>query len=295
MKKKYFFIICLFFAFQSGFAQENLEKKYTKYGQLLRLALKNAPFPSADRTDGYTYQKENFSAEKHYQDSSVFVFIPQNFKSKKATDFVVYFHGWYNNIDSVLTQFLLIEQFSQAKINAILVIPQMPKNSPDSNGGKLEKEGVFLNFIDEVVRELVRSKIIKNNKLGDIVLAGHSGAYRVIAYILMRSGLYIPEVYLFDGLYGELEKFAVWLMQAKGKFINFYTNSGDGTEKVSNSLMEDMQAWKMEFMAIKERDCTIGTLANNRILMIYSPLKHDDVVHLSNNFYKCLVASDVLD
>lgn len=298
MKYIYFLILIfgllLFLSAQSTFAQESIEKKYEQYGKLIRLQSKNAPFPSLERANGHIYQKDTFPVEKHYQDSSVFIFVPKGFRQDGKTDFVVYFHGWHNNIDSVLSQFLLIEQFSQAKQNAILVIPQMPKNSPDSHGGKLEKEKGMTFFMNEITNYLVAQKVLRSSKIGNIVLAGHSGGYRVISFILLRGGLPISEVFLFDGLYNELEKFAVWLIQTKGKFVNFYTETGEGTERVSKSLIEDMKAWKMEFIETKEQDCTLSMLENNRIVMIDSSLEHNDIVHLSNNFYKCLITSNAL-
>ena len=66
--------------------------------------------------------------------------FPKDLSTTEKINFVVYFHGWNNNIDSACAQFDLIEQFCESNKNAIFVFPEGPKNSPDSFGGKLEEK-----------------------------------------------------------------------------------------------------------------------------------------------------------
>jgi len=60
----------------------------------------------------------------------------------------------------------------------------------------------------------------------------------------MRGGLTenIKEVYLFDALYGDTEKFSYWLDHQKGKIINIYTEHG-GTKQGCENLMADLTGW----------------------------------------------------
>ena len=44
-----------------------------------------------------------------------------------------------------------------------------------------------------------------------LILAGHSGAYRVMANILQNGNVPVNEVILFDALYAETDKFMIWL------------------------------------------------------------------------------------
>jgi len=61
------------------------------------------------------------------------------------------------------------------------------------------------------------------------VLAGHSGAFRVMAYILQNGGVEVNQAILFDALYGEVDKFANWIQADKShQFIDLYTNKGGG-------------------------------------------------------------------
>ena len=51
----------------------------------------------------------------------------------------------------------------------------------------------------------------------------------------------IREVYLFDALYGQTEKFAHWIDHFQGKMVVIYTDSG-GTKAETESLMADLRA-----------------------------------------------------
>ncbi len=85
-------------------------------------------------------------------------------------------------------------------------------------------------------------KKIKSTTVGNIILARHSGAYRVISFCLMRGGLTnnISDVMLFDALYGQAEKYAHWIDNYKERFINIYTDSG-GTKNETENLMADLE------------------------------------------------------
>ncbi len=72
--------------------------------------------------------------------------FPKDLSTTEKINFVVYFHGWNNNIDSACAQFDLIEQFSESNKNAIFVFPEGPKNSPDSFGGKVRRKRWFEKF-----------------------------------------------------------------------------------------------------------------------------------------------------
>ena len=69
-------------------------------------------------------------------------------------------------------------------------------------------------------------------KSSHILLAGHSGAFRVIAYILQNGQVPVQEVFLFDALYSQLDKFLYWLNQDQSHhFMHWFTNQGGGTDR----------------------------------------------------------------
>src|SRR4051812_17746192 len=103
---------------------ETLSEKYAAYGNLIVTPFATAPFPHPDRADGHYYHTNFLSAQEHYGDSTVAIFVPKGFHAGKTIDFVVHFHGWGNNVERALSRYQLIEQFSASKRNAILIVPQ---------------------------------------------------------------------------------------------------------------------------------------------------------------------------
>lgn len=299
MKTTVFLLLILWIGFGKLDAQNlSSEERYKQYGRLIRVKLRNTAFPHPDRKEGKTYLEKNYPADKHYQDSTVLIFVPHYFEPSYRIDLIVHFHGWFTNVDSVLVQFKLIEQLVESRKNAILVIPEGAKDAPESLGGKLENEGVFEALMDEVM-EVLANENIRNrfSKIGDIVLSGHSGAYRTIGYILLRGASKRPspvrEVYLFDGLYGELEKYGVWIVLngSRIRFLNIYT---DHTSSWSKNFIEDMKSWDVKGAVIRDSVLTLGDLEKYNVISIPSSLDHYDVMHVNRYFYKFLLTSSRL-
>ena len=264
---------------------QSLTERYQHLGQMFVPQFSSAPFPHPNRINGHVYDDKTYSAQEHYSDSSVAIFIPKGFKSTEKTNIVVYFHGWNNNIDSACTQFDLIEQFCESNKNAIFVFPEGPKNSPDSYGGRLEEKDGLKNLIDDVLNFLMKQQKIESTKIGNIILAGHSGAYRVISFCLMRGGLTpnISDVILFDALYGQTEKFVHWIENFDGRFINIYTDNG-GTKYETENLMNDLDAWEIPYFNTEESRMKIDDLKSNRLIFIHTELTHNEVISTRKQF-----------
>lgn len=292
MTKYSIFIFILVIAFNAASFPQPLTERYNDFGEMFVPQFSSAPFPHPKRIDGHTYDDKTYSAQDHYSDSSVAIFIPKGFKQSEKTNIVVYFHGWNNNIDSTCAQFRLIEQFCESNKNAIFVFPEGPKNSPDSFGGKLEEKDGLKNLIDDVLKYLNDNKKLKSNKVGDIFLAGHSGAYRVISFCLMRGGLTqnISDVFLFDALYGHTEKYVHWIENFNGRFINIYTDNG-GTKYETEILMNDLDAWKIPYFKTEESQLKIDDLKNNRLIFIHTDLTHNEVISTRKQFRDYLKTS----
>ena len=275
----------------SAFARQPVQP-YATYGQLIIAQLSSAPFPHPQRASGHTYGKQLYPAAEHYRDSSVAIFIPKAYKQADTVNIIVHLHGWWNNIGTTLSRYALPQQLSESGKNAVLVVPEGPRNAPDSFGGKLEDTGGFKRFIDEVVQFLRQEGIIKAQRAGSVILSGHSGAYHAIAFALLRGGMTenIREVYLFDALYGQTEKFAYWIDHFNNKLITIYTDSG-GTKEETESLMEDLQSWNIPFFATDEAALVPAELSHHRLLFIHTDLGHDMVMHAHTQFRDYLKAS----
>jgi hypothetical protein len=256
-----------------------LTERYADIGTMIVMTSDHTMFPHEKRALGHTYEGKAYPADVHYSDRTVAIFVPKGFRAGDATNLVFYFHGWRNNVDDTLRRFKVAEQVAASGVNAVLVLAEGPKDAPDSFGGKLEDTGVFAGLVSDVLATLKARGIIEKTKPGSIVLAGHSGAYRVMAFILTRGGLTanITEVILFDALYGQTEKFAHWIEHSPGKLVDIHTAEG-GTRGESLSLMDDLRAWDIPFVSVQESAVTPDLLKKNRLVFIDSPLEHNDVV-----------------
>jgi hypothetical protein len=262
-------------------------------GTLILTNFVSAPFPHPDRAAGHVYQNETFSAAEHYNDGTVALFIPKDFRPEGKIDLVVHFHGWRNKVTNALSHYRLVQQFSASRRNAILIVPQGPLNAPDTFDGKLEDPGGFKRFVDEAM-SILRSRIpaiSQNADVGDIVLSGHSGGYGVISSIVARGGLtdHVREVWLFDALYGRTEKFVVWFDHHPGRFIDLYTAHG-GTKDETESLIATLKENRVPFFSGKEAGATPSDLRNH-LVFLFSELPHDEVMQTHDTFREFLETS----
>lgn len=256
-----------------------LAERYAALGKTIVTTSGHAMFPHPKRANGHVYEGKTYPADPHYSDPTVVIFVPKGFKAAETTDLVFYFHGWRNNVDRTLATFRIAEQVAASGVNAVLVVAEGPKDAPDSFGGRLEEAGVFSGLVGDVLATLKDRGVIETPRPGSIVLAGHSGAFRVISFILLRGGLTanVREVYLFDALYGQVEKFAWWVDHARGRLVVIHTPAG-GTRAQTLDFIDDLRAWGVPFAELPESAVTAELLRKNRLVFIESPLAHDDVV-----------------
>lgn len=269
------------------------ETNYAALGRLMVTQFVSAPFPHPARAAGHTYRQKFYSAGDHYSDSTVAIFVPNGFRATAQVDLVVHFHGWNNTVGGTVAGFQLIEQFVASHRNAVLVVPEGPRNAPDSFGGKLEEPDGFQNFVKELLHCLQQSAGFATNlAAGQIILSGHSGGYRVISAILDRGGLSanVKEVWLFDALYAETDKFLKWWDRHSGRLINIYTDGG-GTKDDSEAMMDLLKKRGTQFFAGEETAAPASALATNQLIFLHTDLGHNEVVAKRNQFQLLLQTS----
>ncbi len=249
-------------------------------GQFIILKSSNSPFPHPKRANGHIFKESLFSFEKHYSDSSVALFIPNKYIQTDSVDLVFYFHGWENNILKSIEEFKLLEQLSASNKNTIFIFPEGPKNASDSFGGKLEEKDIFKKLVNEVLSFLQKENKISSGIPGKIILAGHSGAYRVISFILNRGGLTqnISEVYLFDAFYGQFQKYSHWLEKYNGRLVNIITPNG-GTYQNSLDFLYDLEDWGIPFQKYDKNEIKLSELTKEKIISIFTTLGHYEVIY----------------
>lgn len=273
---------------------ESLPERYAGQGELILARLASAPFPHPKRAEGHQYKNQFFPAGEHYSDNTVAIFIPKGFRETGKIDFVVHFHGWKNQVEGVLSRYRLIEQLVESQCNAVLIVPQGPRNAPDSFGGKLEDADGFKRFMAEVVQTLRQKSALTNKEfaLGQILLSGHSGGYGVISAIVDRGGLaeHLREVWLFDALYAQTDKFLAWMDRKQGRFIDIYTDNG-GTKTETERLMARLKERRAAFFTSEETAAKLADFRQNRLIFLHTDLPHNDVVHKRNQFRDYLQTS----
>ncbi|HZE85719.1 MAG TPA: hypothetical protein VE035_15485 [Puia sp.] len=267
--------VALTFLSMHAFAQDKSDPR------VFRISSSHTSFPDTGRAKGHVYDDVLYTAAEHYNDSSVLIVVPSQLELKRYVDIICWFHGWRNNIDSVPARYDIIKQFIGSDRNAILVLAETAKDAPDSYGGKLEQKSTFKQLLHDVLDELIKQKVIdKKTKTGKVVLAGHSGAFRVMAYILQNGGVEVNQAILFDALYGEVDKFANWIQADKShQFIDLYTNKGGGTDEVSEKMMQLLGQKKIHFLKLEENEVNASILKTNNIIFIHSLKEHNDVIN----------------
>lgn len=241
----------------------------------------HAPYPHPSRAAGHTYDGKFFDAAGHYSDSTVGIFIPAGFKADaKSVDFIVHFHGWSNNVSKVLDRYKMRQQVEASGVNAVLVVPQGPKDAQDSGDGKLELEpDAFAALLHEVAQFLYEQKKTRSTQIGRIVISAHSGGYKGASHVLQIGGLsdHVSEVLLFDAAYGDLAGFSGWQAAApRRRVISLFTDdTASGNVELMSLIQKDGSALRIAM----ESELSDALLAGGMPLFIYTPeLAHDETM-----------------
>ncbi len=261
----------------------------------LRIHSARTSFPDTGRANGHLYKKILYTAAEHYNDSSVLICYPEKFKGSRKTDLIFWFHGWFNHIDSANKRFELAKQFAASNVNAVLVLVETAVDAPDSYGGKLEQPMVFKGLVNDVLTALKKAQVIKKRSdAGNVLLAGHSGAYRVMAHILAKGGVPVVQTILFDALYGETVKYMDWISSdSSHRFINIYTDGG-GTVAETEAMNKQLTERSLNGRRIDETVLDPALIAAERILTIHSSRLHNDIINDPDNFQLFLQSSPFL-
>ena len=244
--------------------------------------LESAPFPHASRANGHDYDGKHYSAAESYSDATVGIYVPAQFRPGSVTDFIVHFHGWNNHVAEVFRRYVLREQLEESGRNAILVVPQGPKDAPDSGDGKLELDANgFARFMADVARFLRDQGVSNNDAIGSIVLSSHSGGYGGLGGVLTRGGLNarVTDVILVDSAYGYFDAIATWAVAAPDNhLVSVFT---DDTSLGNAELMARLQGKKpfqvldasaMSLAQLQTREATFAfttTVAHDELLQRY--------------------------
>ncbi len=258
-------------------------------------AIASAPFPHPSRAGGHLYQKKLYDAAGHYNDSTVGLFKPPGYVDRATVDYIVHFHGWNNNVRHVLERYRLAEQVSKSNLNAILVVPQGPRDAPDSGDGKLElDEGGFARFMTDVTAYLNAQHLVTTSKIGTIVLSAHSGGYGGLGGALQRGGMNdrISDVMLFDSGYGYFDAIAGWANVSTDRhLISIFT---DDTSTGNTRIMGLLQGPKPNLYVRLASAMTLEELQTRApTFLLTEDVAHDELLQ-KYNWYALFLQSTAL-
>jgi hypothetical protein len=171
------------------------------------------------------------------------------------------------------------QQISDSGINAVLLAPQLAVDAADSSAGKFWQSGGLKRFVAESADHLAAlygdagaAKAFANMP---VIIVGYSGGFVPAAWSLEVGGLgnRVRGVFLLDAVYGELDKFASWIVNNRsGFFVSAYTHY---TERHDRELIQ----------MLKEKGITVtedmdGPLRPGSVVFVETPkgVTHRDYV-----------------
>lgn len=265
-----------------------------KRGTTIYMKLDDGPFPAPG---------------ERYKDNTCIAFVPHHFRlmSDSKVDTVLHFHGHNNTAEGAMKGFALREQLLDSKQNAILIMPQGPKNARDSSGGKLEEKGALNSFLrevrqviqtNEVAAKLGKAGIPKSARIGTLCVSAHSGGFHVAAKVATHGGFDVREVYLLDALYGDVYTFRDWVKAKKGvssmyerhKLVSYYNK---GKVKANNEkLMSELERLGIKYAhEKKEGELTPAEFTKARAVFVKTNYSHARLAYQNNSLTYCLHAS----
>jgi len=265
----------------------------------------------------YKMKTQAFPKDGH---PGALVYVPSSYNVSSGWEplnLVVYVHGWRNCISNCVldvgqgtnctagqparNSYSLIKQIEAAQIPALLLLPEVKYDEPNSDPGQLGDAGGWYDFMAELLSLLVSDKILPPSmedvaSINRIVVFSHSGAYDVTAAIASVGGVaQVKGIVMLDSLYADFDQFNTWIAQnaANNSFGttnsteymwgNVYTDHGgtyDNSVVQANTTLTFLEASSQQSLMLW--DNTYSTLPASDyttfpIIFKRSELAHDDV------------------
>lgn len=244
--------------------------------------------PSLPVLKGRTFLRPFASAPyphsgRPYRDSTIGIYVPAGYRATDTIDYAVHFHGFCNDTSHVLARYRLREQLDRSGRNAILVVPQGPKDARDADFGKLEHDENGLRNLLEGVGTFLRAERITNaSAIGRVVLSSHSGGYGGAGGAIVHGGLgeHISDVLLFDSAYGYYDAFANWTKaDAQHHLLSIFTTD---TENGNVYLMTLIQAQQPNVFVRLAHGMTLAQLQTRAPTFVLTTVAHDELLQRYN-------------
>lgn len=175
---------------------------------------------------------------------------------------VLYVHGFENCVSNVIRAAPsrcvpggprcpvadLVGHLDRSGRRALLLVPEVLFYARTSDPGALGEPGGLRALLDEVLTALAPQVDGAGvDEVRQVVVASHSGGYRVAAAAAVARDLPVREVYLLDSLYGEIDLFEDHLREGlhayaarSRRFVNLY---GESTARNSRAMAGRIPNW----------------------------------------------------
>src|SRR5471032_3148983 len=138
------------------------------------------------------------------------------------------------------------QQISESVVNAVLLVAKLAVDAADSSAGKFWQPGGLKRFVTESSEHLAKlygdPRAAKTFANMPVVIVGYSGGFVPAAWSLEVGGLgnRVRGVFLLDAVYGELDKFASWIINNRsGFFVSAYTRYTRRHDKELMDMLKD--------------------------------------------------------
>lgn len=263
------------------------------WGRLAIAPLETAPYPHPSRAEGFASGSTHYPAETHYADSSVGFLVPRGHTPSESVDLVVHFHGHGNHISRVIADYLLGEQLASSEVNAIMLVPQGPRDANDSRFGRLDEPGGFEAFIRECLACLHESGVTSTETLGRIIIMGHSGGYYTLGQIIAGGDLadHIAECWLWDAAYAQ-----------QAHFIDFAARPGTHLRSIctghlaeeNSDILCGLQDRGIPALFLHDSLVTDEQLRTEKVIILRTTtVAHNDVIRRPPNLERWLRTSSL--
>ena len=161
---------------------------------------------------------------------------------------MVFFHGHGATLErDVRDRQLLPKQITESGVNAVLVAPQLAYDAADSSAGKI-LGARRVQALHGGSAGASRPKLYGDPRSAEafakmpVIIVAYSGGFVTAASSLQVGGLgsRVRGVVLLDALYGELDKFASWIVNNRaGFFVSAYTQHNKRRDDELERMLRD--------------------------------------------------------
>ncbi|HTJ03527.1 MAG TPA: hypothetical protein VL492_12110 [Methylovirgula sp.] len=204
-------------------------------------------------------------ADQTYSDRNTLLYVPGGFDIRRPAAIVVYFHGNLARLGrDVAYRQRVPRQLFHARLNAVLVAPQMAVDALDSSAGHFWERNFFAKYMNEAATHLAELTGLPASRFNalPIIIVAYSGGYLPAIYsaTVGGTGVRIGGIVLLDALFGETDAYADWIAHNRNHafFLSAYSRASE-TENIALRSTLDKQGIDVEQGLPSE--LTPGTIA----------------------------------